>query len=1341
MNLLLSAVNVASPMRWRWLLSDAETGSPMADHQVDLESAADEVARFADLYGYVHAYAAPDRRVTDGARIVAEAAAWAARELLGEAVVAAIAAETPVTVRVVVPEALRMVSLWPLELASADGKPLAADGDVCFVYDLRDPGDEARAWRKAPPSGPLRILAVFSQPTQTSVLALRRERYALSRQIRGIASREHAAVELQVVQYGATRRRLAEIADSEDGWDVLHLSGHGTAGVFLLENEDGTPDAVPTADLVRLLRPARRRARLAVVSACESAVDTTAQTLRLLGLTEQAEAVEATDAASAQTAAGEGLISAASAVPGLARALLRELECPVVAMRYLVTDEFATAFTYEFYEHLLARRQPVDVALARAVARAAEAAPSLSRPSISLVTPVLFGSQAVGLRFDTRRGDPAFGPVEARMAYFPDEPERFVGRAEILARASAALAPMSGRTGILLNGMAGGGKTACAIELAYQHSDSFAAAAFWQAPTEDGEWSSALTDFANRLDIQLGGYGFTMSNHIATMARLQEFIPRLRTVLRNAGVVLVLDNLETLLTADGIWRDPRWELLIAALTSHEGESRVILSSRIVPTGLQAGMLTLPVHALSLDESVALARELPNLRALLHADVSPLRIAAGPAVAEAEADRDRVRRVLRVVQGHPKLMELADAAAADRQQLDTQLEAAEAAAAGQRLDAFFAEGVSGYLVRDFLDALSGWTSTVLNGLPDPARLLALFLACLEGGDRQSAILDENWADLWRRLGRTGAPPDLQPLLDQLASCALIRAEAIEADRNIVPLAYQMHPAVAAAATAMAGPGFQDAVDAELGAFWQAVAQEASDAAYGEDTSMVVRAGLAAVPYLLRQQAWDAVAALLEEVVDRDHSPAVAQLTLPALRRVAEATGAARDLTILGRVLALLDPVEAERVQREALGRTLAAGDYRAAASVTAALVALLVSLARFGEALQLTPQLAERAARAGLGPWSLSACSATRLQVFSMLGEHRQLLEDGAELRARLDELPRSGAADEAVQPWNVYETVLDTMRNSALAISDWSLGLELNTSLTNSMRQRGAAAYEVAKAELNNAQPLTRLGRLTEADQLLSRCQRIVEDQADTATLARLLSARASLEGELGHQQAAADLAATALRLSYARPEPVAVAIAHQNLADHLFANGAADRDVLSHRLAAAMIFRMVGVTHELARALREAVRLLRAPASPQRPTLADVIAGAELIEGVQLGALIAARYPDREVARLTFEWLLATASEPTLIELQDERPAMSPHTAAFADTVVAAVRGDPVARAGLSEALPDLRAAPETAAVAGWVTGVLAGDDPAAELAAAVPPEADDNARVMSYIAAQLGR
>ena len=536
------------------------------------------------------------------------------------------------------------------------------------------------------------------------MLALRRERYALGRLIRRLAATQRRMVELKVVQYGVTREKLAEIADTGDGWDVLHLSGHGTRGVFLLEHADGSPDEVAVADLVAMLRPARRRVKLAVVSACESAAAVTAQTLRLIGLDDQADQAEEQGDRS-----GEGSA-------GVAASLVDALDCAVVAMRYPVDDEFAVGFGRVLYEHVLGREQPVDVAVARALKDAS---------GLSVATPGLFGPRAVGLTLPVPRGTPRLDPDDTPTAYLPPEPARFVGRAASMAAASTALASASGRTAVLLYGMAGAGKTSCALELAYRHQDGFAATAFWQAP--DGEFTDALANLAVTLETQLGRYGFQMTGHLGSVQELAAFLPRLRQIMAERGVLLVLDNLETLLTAEGTWRDPRWDPLIAALNSHDGESRVIMTSRTAPTGLDGATLVLPVHALSLAEAVALARELPNLRGLLHAEDVPIR---GPAGSTVAADRDRVRRVLRVVQGHPKLMELADAAAADTARLDAQLAAAEDEAGSLSLDAFFRDGDSALDPGQFLAALTAWTVSALDVLTPTARLMAQFIACLE-----------------------------------------------------------------------------------------------------------------------------------------------------------------------------------------------------------------------------------------------------------------------------------------------------------------------------------------------------------------------------------------------------------------------------------------------------------------------------------------------------------------------------------------------------------------------------------------------------------------------------------
>jgi hypothetical protein len=213
-----------------------------------------------------------------------------------------------------------------------------------------------------------------------------------------------------------------------------------------------------------------------------------------------------------------------------------------------------------------------------------------------------------------------------------------------------------------------------------------------------------------------------------------------------------------------------------------------------------------VHVLSLGESVALARELPNLRELLHAGDVPVRASAGSAAIQ---DRDRVRRVLRVVQGHPKLMELADAAAANRARLDAQLAAAEDAASGQGLEAFFRDGDSALEPGQFLAALTGWTVGALDVLTPSARLMAQFTACMEDGDRRSDGIGATWADLRKRLDRPLDPPPPGPLLDTLTRAALVQPE------DGTPVTYRVHPGVAAAITAAAGPGIRDAADAGPG----------------------------------------------------------------------------------------------------------------------------------------------------------------------------------------------------------------------------------------------------------------------------------------------------------------------------------------------------------------------------------------------------------------------------------------------------------------------------------------------------------------------------------------------
>ena len=138
---------------------------------------------------------------------------------------------------------------------------------------------------KRPVGQRLRVLGLFSLPEGGgAALNLRRERFELARLVQAVAEVHGRGVELRVLQYGVTRDRLRTVMREGAGWDVVHISGHGGRGAFVLEHPDGRPDLVSSSELVDLLAPAARQIKLVTASACSSAELTAREHLQLLGL-------------------------------------------------------------------------------------------------------------------------------------------------------------------------------------------------------------------------------------------------------------------------------------------------------------------------------------------------------------------------------------------------------------------------------------------------------------------------------------------------------------------------------------------------------------------------------------------------------------------------------------------------------------------------------------------------------------------------------------------------------------------------------------------------------------------------------------------------------------------------------------------------------------------------------------------------------------------------------------------------------------------------------------------------------------------------------------------------
>src|SRR5262249_8571825 len=150
----------------------------------------------------------------------------------------------------------------------------------------------------------------------------------------------------------------------------------------------------------------------------------------------------------------------------------------------------------------------------------------------------------------------------------------------------------SGVSGVLLHGMPGGGKSACALELAYGHEHAFTDLVWYKAPDEGMAVDGALTDFALTLERYLDG--FQMADSLVSAERLAAFWPRLAKLMEQRRLLIVIDNAESLLSAAGAWRDERWELVAGALTRHSGFGRVIVTSRRLPAAGLPGLLVEPV---------------------------------------------------------------------------------------------------------------------------------------------------------------------------------------------------------------------------------------------------------------------------------------------------------------------------------------------------------------------------------------------------------------------------------------------------------------------------------------------------------------------------------------------------------------------------------------------------------------------------------------------------------------------------------------------------------------------------------------------------------------------------
>ncbi|MGR4879546.1 tetratricopeptide repeat protein [Streptomyces sp. LARHCF249] len=436
-HLILSADGIsdaAAPVEWTWKLTRVD-GTVLAEHEVRLDPADASFAAFSDLHTWLRWRTSPDRRRSDELRLMDELGRWAGAEVLGP--VGTILGEgraEPAVVRVQVPDGASWLLDRPWELAHLGDGVRLAERPVSLVFETAATAGTG----KQMPSTALRILAVFSLPSDADALALRRELMAVERIVKEVSDGGRA-IELHVLHYGVTRDRLRERLPDPEGWDIVHLAGHGRPGELFTDDGRGRSETVTADEIAGMLSPSARRLKLMVLSWCGSSGGAP------VGWDDEEDVGPA---------------------PALPIRLASAMSCAVLAMRYPLADEFAVEFTREFYLRLLsgaATSTAVREAMT-GVKRRSDAAGRAWRPLWS-ATPVLLSAGTADRMPITPPPSPRPCPPGVS-GELPERPEVFVGRAALISRLAEA-GP------VLLTGMPGIGKTTIALEFAHAYADIY----------------------------------------------------------------------------------------------------------------------------------------------------------------------------------------------------------------------------------------------------------------------------------------------------------------------------------------------------------------------------------------------------------------------------------------------------------------------------------------------------------------------------------------------------------------------------------------------------------------------------------------------------------------------------------------------------------------------------------------------------------------------------------------------------------------------------------------------------------------------------------------------------
>jgi hypothetical protein len=468
----------------------------------------------------------------------------------------------------------------------------------------------------APPlAGPLKILAAVGAPdeqqTDAAVLDLERELQNILDAVQQARDLENC--EVRILEVGHPAQIAAAI--ESDAYHILHLSCHGSPGQLILEDEDGRPVPTTAGDLLAPIQRTGRPLPLVLLNACHGGVQ------------------------DGQTAS-------------FAESLLRQGVPAVLAMQTSVSDHYATLLAGAFYrhlasrEHLLASRALADARkdLERDRLAAVQRGAPLHQTQPEYATAALYVAGEERPLADFSRDKQ---PLRKRPVYEMAGPvpqlriDDLIGRRRELRQTLRTLRDPARRVaGVVLTGAGGVGKSALAGRAMQRLQEDG-----WAIAAHGGRFD--LGNIVTQVGVALNGTGRDAARQIAAGLLQPDLDDRVRfTLLAQAlaeqPLLLVLDDFEqNLAPGGGQFLDADLPGLLQELVGAARRGRLLITSRYPVPGLAAYLDRVPVGPLSPAESRKLVLRLETLKPLASAELA---------------------RILRVIGGHPRMLELLDALA-------------------------------------------------------------------------------------------------------------------------------------------------------------------------------------------------------------------------------------------------------------------------------------------------------------------------------------------------------------------------------------------------------------------------------------------------------------------------------------------------------------------------------------------------------------------------------------------------------------------------------------------------------------------------------------------------------